>query len=433
VAAADGARVLGVARVRGPYQYNAALRFPHFRQVEWLSWEEWKLPQQECLRTTFSEFKKYDVNRLEMERRILIPAAPSTPRASAPEASAAIEPEIEEIQRLLTHKPQIVLYGPPGTGKTYWAKEAARELASRANFGLSYKQLPDFQRRQLEDPVAGLVRTCSFHPGYGYEDFLEGYRPKVADGRLFFEEKTGIFKQLCKDAHAAESKTYYLIIDEINRGDLPRIFGELMTGLEKDKRGVQVILPVSGQSFSVPNNVFIIATMNTADRSISLLDVALRRRFGFIEILPKPALLKSVIQGLPVGPWLEAVNQKIRSLLGTDGRNLQIGHSYFMPNAQQVRSLQDFGQIFRYEVFPLLEEYCYGKYEVLEKIFGKSLVDSSEQRLRIEMFEKGREDELVHALLADFPAVITTEEAVSEEGVSEDLAAPEDSEKDDGH
>jgi hypothetical protein len=104
-----------------------------------------------------------------------------------------------------------------------------------------------------------------------------------------------------------------------------------------------------------------------------------------------------------------------------------------MPNAQQVRSLQDFGQIFRYEVFPLLEEYCYGKYEVLEKIFGKSLVDSSEQRLRIEMFEKGREDELVHALLADFPAVITTEEAVSEEGVSEDLAAPEDSEKDDGH
>lgn len=115
-------------------------------------------------------------------------------------------------------------------------------------------------------------------------------------------------------------------------------------------------------------------------------------------------------------------------MVGADARNLQLGHSYFMPNGQQVRTLQEFTQIFRYEVFPLLEEYCYGRYEVLEKIFGKSLVDLTEQRLRIELFDKGHDADLVTALLGDSPALITTQAAVSEEPMPED-----DTEKDDDH
>src|SRR4029078_13485986 len=114
---------------------------------------------------------------------------------------------------------------------------------------------------------------------------------------------------LCKDANATPERSFYLIVDEINRGDIPRIFGELLTTLEKDKRGKRGILPVSQEIFSLPRNVFLIGTMNTADRSISLLDAALRRRFGFVELMPDSVPLAGVsVGGLPLGPWLHALN-----------------------------------------------------------------------------------------------------------------------------
>lgn len=281
------------------------------------------------------------------------------------------------IQAILERKGQVILYGPPGTGKTYWAEQTAQALASHDG---------------------DLVRMCTFHPAYGYEDFLEGYRPEVEDGKLVFKLKPGIFKQLCEDAQKSE-RSFYLIIDEINRGDIPRIFGELLTVLEKDKRGKSVLLPLSGQPFSVPDNVFVIGTMNTADRSIALLDKALRRRFGFWELMPDSAVLKdAVVEGISLGPWLEALNQRLLENIGRDARNLQIGHAYLFYQGYPVVSIDRFARILQEDIIPLLEEYCYEDFSTLVKILGPELVDEKKQRLKHELFDPDRRDELVQAL-----------------------------------
>ncbi len=171
----------------------------------------------------------------------------------------------------------------------------------------------------------GLVRSCTFHPAYGYEDFLEGFRPHSnQEGNLIFQLRDGIFKQICSDARKKPHQKFFLLVDEINRRDIPRIFGELLTLLELDKRGITVNLPVSQESFSVPANLFLIGTMNTADRSIALLDTALRRRFGFVELMPDTSVFGSAsVEGsIPLGPWLSALNDRIREHLGRDSRNL---------------------------------------------------------------------------------------------------------------
>src|SRR5690606_36844895 len=213
------------------------------------------------------------------------------------------------------------LYGPPGTGKTFWALGAARDLASLRVYGKRYGDLSESERRRIthgEEGTPPLVRVCSFHPEYGYEDFIEGFRPRTdAAGQLGFDLVPGVFQRVCADASKAPHLDYYLVIDEINRGDIPRIFGELLTLLERDKRGEEVMLPVSGQLFFVPKNIFVIGTMNTADRSIALLDTALRRRFGFVELMPNYDLIgRTVIGGLPLGAWLRNLNSRIVKLGG---------------------------------------------------------------------------------------------------------------------
>ncbi|MCA9042606.1 MAG: AAA family ATPase, partial [Planctomycetaceae bacterium] len=221
-----------------------------------------------------------------------------------------------------------------------------------------------------------LVRICTFHPAYGYEDFIEGYRPTQTNGQLAFERRAGIFKQLCDDARRQPDRRFFLIVDEINRGDIPRIFGELLTILERDKRGQEVLLPLSGEPFSVPDNVYVIGTMNTADRSIALLDTALRRRFGFVELMPDKSVLgATVVSGIPLGNWLYALNQRIREYIGRDARNLQIGHAYLLENGQAVNDFAKFARIVQDDIVPLLEEYCYEDHDTLEKILGPALVD----------------------------------------------------------
>src|SRR5436189_4554620 len=160
---------------------------------------------------------------------------------------------------------------------------------------------------------------------------------------MHFTLHDGVFKNLCKDAQASSDRKFYLIIDEINRGDIPRIFGELLTVLEKDKRGKSILLPLTSRPFRVPSNVFIIGTMNTADRSIALLDTALRRRFGFIELMPDINILgDAMVGGIPLGPWLRALNERICEYVGRDARNLQIGHSYLLERGRPVGDFATF-------------------------------------------------------------------------------------------
>ena len=152
---------------------------------------------------------------------------------------------------------------------------------------------------------------------------------------------------------ATPSQKFFLLVDEINRGDIPRIFGELLTLLEKDKRGLQVTLPLSGDNFAVPANVHVLGTMNTADRSIALLDTALRRRFGFVELMPDIAVLGTTSAGgsIPLGPWLAALNDRLREHLGRDARNLQIGHAYLLDGGRPVTDFTHFVRV-------LAEESC---------------------------------------------------------------------------
>jgi 5-methylcytosine-specific restriction protein B len=257
---------------------------------------------------------------------------------------------------------------------------------------------------------------CCFHPAYGYEDFLEGYRPESVDGRMNFVLRDGIFKTLCKDANSNPDRNFYLIIDEINRGDIPRIFGELLTILEKDKRGKSILLPLSSEQFQIPKNVFIIGTMNTADRSIALLVTALRRRFGFIELMPDTAILgDAVVNGIPIGRWLEELNRRICAHVGRDARNLQVGHSYLMEGSKPIQDFHRLSRVIREDIIPLLEEYCYEDYSSLEKILGPGLVDSANQKIRHDLFEDGGQENLIRALLQPCPDIATSLQVVAAE------------------
>ncbi|MCA9040566.1 MAG: AAA family ATPase, partial [Planctomycetaceae bacterium] len=358
IIAADGQKILGVGKVIGGYHYEAGLEFPNQRPVQWLSLDEWVLPhKQEGLMSSVRELKD-EVNLLEIEQRIqgaeiVIPPPP-------PKKSLHGIPK--RIQSVLERKSQVILYGPPGTGKTYWAMNAARDLAAISSFGKLFKDLSDTEKAQIEGDAAtaGQVRICCFHPAYGYEDFLEGFRPTTTNGQVSFELRDGVFKALCREASVNPGRSYYLIVDEINRGDIPRIFGELLTTLEKDKRGKPITLPVSQERFAVPPNVYVIGTMNTADRSISLLDSALRRRFGFIELMPDSSVLAEIaIKGIPLRAWFDALNERIRQHAGRDARNLQIGHSYLLQGGSPVKDLPSLMRVVRDDIIPLLEEYCY--------------------------------------------------------------------------
>lgn len=393
VLACEGQHVLRVGRVSGPYEFNGKLGFPHTRPVKWLMLlDGWRMPDQEALRTTVYELGRSAANLLELERRLAQKGKELeiTPLPSLDQFSKRIE-------AILRRKGQVVLYGPPGTGKTYRALNVAKELAARHAFQKSFANLTSAERMAVTNGD-GLVRVCTFHPGWGYEDFIEGLRPVTNNGQMTFEPRDGTFKRLCIDAAKQPNRHFFLVVDEINRGDLPRIFGELLTMIEHDKRDGHITLPITGSSFAVPRNVFLIGTMNTADRSISLMDTALRRRFGFVELMPDSTLLAGrKAGGLLLGAWLDALNTRLRRHLKRDARNLQIGHAYLMP-PQPITSIAEFARVLRDDIIPLLEEYCYDDFGTLKEILGGELVDVEGGRIREEVFDENREGDLVQAV-----------------------------------
>ncbi len=399
VLAADGMTIYGIGRVIEGYKYDSSMDFPHYHPVQWLYIGEFKLPiAKEGLRTSLSEITEPD-NQLEIQRIILnLPVLPLPVQIiNSLQSLPTLDGWPGRIQKILERKGQVILYGPPGTGKTHWAEQTVCELAARKHYNKTFDKLLDDEKSNLFN---NFIKICTFHPAYGYEEFIEGYRPEKGDKGMEFVLKDGIFKTLCQNAANHPDEQFFLIIDEINRGDIPRIFGELITILEKNKRGKAVTLPLSGKPFIVPNNIFIIGTMNTADRSIALLDVALRRRFGFIELMPDSKVLGNASVGsILLAPWLDALNERIRKNSGRDARNLQVGHSYFLDNhGKAITEMAILARIIREDIIPLLEEYCYEDYNTLSGILGDSLVNREKQTIKDELFLHGRLDELNQAL-----------------------------------
>jgi len=236
------------------------------------------------------------------------------------------------------------------------------------------------QYLELDESIAPLTRL-TFHPSYSYEDFLEGFRPKPGVGdKLVLQLQDGIFKRVCREAIANPQKPYLVFIDEINRCNIAKIFGELITLLEKDKRRMVITLPQSRESFMIPENVYLIGTMNTADRSIKLLDAALRRRFSFYELMPDPDLLSgSLLGNMKLDEFLTELNKRIAR---KEGREKQIGHSFLMDGYQPLTDPEEFARRFRQEILPLLQEYCYDDYGILAEYIGNDLVDAENKTLQ---------------------------------------------------
>lgn len=342
----------------------------------------------------------------------VVAARPST--VPAPSLPPPENRDVAHIVEMLRRKSQVILYGPPGTGKTYCAERAALELVARDNYGIAPARLTEQQLGAIRGEAGeqAQIAMCTFHPGYGYEDFIEGFRPDGAG----FSLHRGIFRRVVTAAQNEPRKSFVLIIDEINRGNIPKIFGELITLIEPSKRGVaRSVLPLSGDTFTVPRNVYLIGTMNTADRSILLLDTALRRRFAFKELMPQPELLADVMIGdVSLSSWLRALNRRVVEQLGADGRNLQVGHAYFMAGAgaKATMSLRRIADIVQDEVWPLLQEYCYEDPSKLAAILAekRGIYDRDTASLRSALFRPGAEDELVQALTA----IITPEDVTAD-------------------
>lgn len=276
-----------------------------------------------------------------------------------------------------------ILYGPPGTGKTYYTAYYSVAICDDLSIEeLEKKSYGEVLERFNTLKKEGRIAFTTFHQSYGYEEFIEGIRPVMAGEEekksIEYEIVPGVFKKFCDEAALVDDEPYIFIIDEINRGNISKIFGELITLIEGTKRKgereeLSAFLPYSQEEFGVPKNVYILGTMNTADRSIALMDTALRRRFNFIEMMPDCRTIEDVVirqngKEVNIGNVLDIMNRRIEFLFD---REHTIGHAFFTSlKNDNSNSIGRLAAIFRNSIIPLLQEYFYDDYEKIRLVLG---------------------------------------------------------------
>ncbi len=343
-------KVVGKGVVTSDYIYDEKRdEYKHIRKVEWQNIGEWEHPGQAVMKTltNISSYTEYvnklldlfvdDATETEEEKEIKYPIYD---KSDFLDEVYMEESTYNKLVGMLGTKYNIILQGAPGVGKTFAAKRLAYSIMGEKN--------------------TSRVSMIQFHQSYSFEDFIQGYRPNK-DG---FELENGTFYDFCKKAEEDTDNLYFFIIDEINRGNLSKIFGELMLLIEKDKRGEKVKLLYANELFTVPKNVRIIGMMNTADRSLAMMDYALRRRFAFFEFEPAFSTegFKRYVAEKDNEKFEKLIAQieSLNNAISSDdslGDGFRIGHSYFCTENEVSDDWLE--AIVEYEIIPLLKEYWF--------------------------------------------------------------------------
>lgn len=344
-------KIIGKGIVTSDYIYDTARStYKHIRKVDWQNKGEWEHPGQAVMKTltNISAYPDYVQKLLALFAEDISEEVSEQKEIKYPLYSKddflnevyMDEDTYNTLTELLEAKYNVILQGAPGVGKTFAAKRLAYSIMGQKD--------------------TSRVAMVQFHQSYSYEDFIQGYRPSK-DG---FELENGTFYKFCKEAEEDNERPYFFIIDEINRGNLSKILGELMMLIEKDKRGEKIKLLYSNEWFTVPQNVRIIGMMNTADRSLALMDYALRRRFAFFDFAPAfPSEGFKNYLAEKNSPKLESLITAVESLNNTIsadeslGDGFRIGHSYFCTDGEITDEWLK--SVVEYEVIPLIKEYWF--------------------------------------------------------------------------
>ena len=346
--------IIGRGIVKSDYIYDPQRKeFKNIRKVEWTDRGEWECSRQSPMKTltditSFTDYVEqlnlfFDSDMLD-DAKTLETSYPTYDKARFLDSVYMDEDSYDTLVSLVKSKKNIILQGAPGVGKTFVAKRLAYSMMG------------------VKDP--NRVMMVQFHQSYSYEDFIMGFRP-CENG---FKLKHGVFYEFCKRAEVDSDNDYFFIIDEINRGNLSKIFGELFMLLESDKRGVSLQLLYADEKFSIPENLYIIGMMNTADRSLAMLDYALRRRFAFYNL--KPAFesdgfksYQKSINNDKFDKLIECIKQLNLAIKSDEslGSGFCIGHSYFcdLDKFETHEFESSLTRIVDFEIIPLLSEYWF--------------------------------------------------------------------------
>lgn len=344
-------KIIGRGVVTSDYIYDSSRdTYKHIRKVDWQNNGEWEHPGQAVMKTltNISAYPDYVQKLLDL-------FAEDSPEEVSEQKEIKYPPYSKDdflnevymdedtyntLTELLEAKNNVILQGAPGVGKTFAAKRLAYSIMGQKD--------------------TSRVAMVQFHQSYSYEDFIQGYRPSKEG----FELENGAFYKFCKEAEEDNERPYFFIIDEINRGNLSKILGELMMLIEKDKRGEKIKLLYSNEWFTVPQNVRIIGMMNTADRSLALMDYALRRRFAFFDFAPAFSSegFKNYLaeKNSPKLESLITVVESLNNTISSDeslGDGFRIGHSYFCTDDEITDEWLK--SVVEYEVIPLIKEYWF--------------------------------------------------------------------------